>query len=105
MRILTSAAVALALVGCASSGLNTPHAQLEKREADAELAYQAAMDGFNTAHATGKLSDAAYKSDVDQAANDLNALRTAYNAGQDITSQIVALNNDKATAQSAAKGN
>ena len=102
--IALSMVCALALAGCATPVLNTPHAQLERAESIAEDAYQATRVALDAALASGKLTQAAYKSDLDQAATDINAVRTAYNAGQDITDAVAKVKSDQAAA-TAAKGN
>lgn len=81
-RAIIVLAVSAALGACAAPGaVNTPHAALERAETTAELAYQGAVPLMTPAQ-----KDAAWA--------DLQKVRIAYNAGQDITVLVAALTAD-----------
>lgn len=90
------------LAGCASSGtpLNTPHAVAERAESDAETAYQGTVDTLASLLAAGKIDKATHDADWNAAWTDLQAVRTAYNAGQTIGTLVGRVQAD----QTAAKG-
>lgn len=81
-RLISAIALSASLCACAApGGLNTPHATLERAETLAENAYTAAVP-FMT---------------LDQQRKgwaDLQAVRQAYNAGQDITALVTVLMSD-----------
>lgn len=87
-RSVALAALCATLGGCAAAGgLSTPHAELERAENTAELAYQAGVPFYTPAQ-------------KDKAWADLMAVRKLYEAGQPIAAAVA-----KVTADSnAAKG-
>lgn len=79
MRRIASVAVACALLSaCATPALNTPHADLERVETIAEDAYVQAVPLMTDAQQRAAWAD-------------LQQVRQAYNAGQDITAAVQAL--------------
>lgn len=101
MKRLALLATVLALAGCGTTSLNTPHAVLERSEIDGETAYQATVDALAAAVSSGKMTPATQQADQLKAWNDLQAFRAAYNAGQDLTAVLATLNGDKTAAQGA----
>jgi len=85
MRVLAVIAAGGLLCACnAVSGVTTPHATLEKAETAAELAYQGAAPLLSPSQKI-------------KAWNDLQAVRAAYDAGQDITALIATFQADLPT--------
>jgi hypothetical protein len=82
-RLLVAAALCAALGACATpGGVNTPHANLERAENTAELAYQACASVASC--------------DKDKAWADLMEVRKLYNTGQDISAAVAVVQADTA---------
>jgi hypothetical protein len=89
MRFASTIAVCALLGACATPGaVNTPHAQLERAETAAELAYQAAVPNLSEAQKAIAWAD-------------LQRVRKLYNAGQDITAAAAQVQSDTAAAKGA----
>lgn len=98
MKHLAVVGVVLALGACATT-LNTPHATLERSETDAEILYQGVVAALDADLSAGKLSKANHDTDKLIAWDDLQAVRSSYNAGQDLTSAVTKLQADLVAAK------
>ena len=98
MRPALALVAILACSGCAPT-LNTPHAVLERREIDGELAYQAIVAALDADLAAGKLSKAKHDTAIASAWADLSSFRRIYNAGQDMTGALGLLQSDLKSAK------
>lgn len=84
MRALPVIAACSLLAACATAGgVSTSHADLERAEIAAELAYQAAVPALSPSQQM-------------IAWNDLQRVRQAYASGQDITALVTILQSDVA---------
>ncbi len=98
-RLILAGACALALAGCGTlggGGLNTFHAQMEKREIDAELIYQGTVAALDADVAAGKMSSSTHDADKLKAWQALQLARTAYNTGQAVDLTILQAQNTAA---------